>query len=250
MGKRYQAIGIKQIIRLEWMQKAANLMLAGLEAPAIRRELHDFLSDRTGSGNEGVRSDNTRTFVVNNLMKIWVSPERELIPFRDASLAQLRTQPGAALAVHWAMISAAYPFWFQVARQVGRLLALQDLITQQQILGRLKEQYGDRETIARYGRYVLRSLVAWNVLVDSSTAGCYLKNDSGIPVDTGMAVLMLESALLASEESKGVLNVLSNSPAFFPFRLPVLSGATISRHSTRIEVLRYGMDEEMLKLAT
>ena len=44
MGKRHEAIGIKQAIRFEWMQKAANLLLAGLEAKTIRQELHEFLT--------------------------------------------------------------------------------------------------------------------------------------------------------------------------------------------------------------
>ena len=159
MGKRHEAIGIKQAIRFEWMQKAANLLLAGLDAKTIRQELHEFLVDRKGNGSEGERSDQTRTFVVNNLMKIWVSPDPELIPFRDASLAFLRDlpapsaarqagNPSMALAVHWGMISAVYPFWFNVARQTGRLLALQDQVTQTQIINRLKERYGDRQTVS------------------------------------------------------------------------------------------------------
>ena len=48
MGKRHEAIGIKQAIRFEWMQKAANLLLAGLDAKTIRQELHEFLADRKG----------------------------------------------------------------------------------------------------------------------------------------------------------------------------------------------------------
>ena len=88
MGERHEAIGIKQAIRFEWMQRAANMLLAGLGAKTIRQELHEFLADRNGNGAaEGERSDQTRTFVVNNLMKIWVSPDPELIPFREASLA-------------------------------------------------------------------------------------------------------------------------------------------------------------------
>jgi protein subunit release factor A len=51
------------------MQKAANLLLAGLDAKTIRQEMHEFLADRKGNGSEGERSDQTRTFVVNNLMK-------------------------------------------------------------------------------------------------------------------------------------------------------------------------------------
>lgn len=86
MGKRHETIGIKQAIRFEWMQKAANLLLAGLDAKTIRQELHEFLADRKVSNPEYEQSVQTRTFVVNNLMKIWVSPDPELIPFRDASL--------------------------------------------------------------------------------------------------------------------------------------------------------------------
>jgi len=66
---RHKAIGIKQVIRIEWMQKAANLLLAGLDAKAIRQELHEFLADRKGNGSEdkrgpwygsGERSDSPR----------------------------------------------------------------------------------------------------------------------------------------------------------------------------------------------
>jgi len=59
-------------------------------------------------------------------MRIWVDPKHELIAFRDAALEKLRSGTNQALPIHWAMISAAYPFWFNVARQTGRLLALQD----------------------------------------------------------------------------------------------------------------------------
>ena len=83
-------------------------------------------------------------------MKIWVSPDPELVPFRDASLAFLREHPSMTLAVHWGMISAVYPFWFNVARQTGRLLALQDQVTQQQIINQTEGTVwrpADRESL-------------------------------------------------------------------------------------------------------
>jgi hypothetical protein len=248
MGKRHEAIGIKQAIRFDWMQKAANLLLVGLDAKTIRQELHEFLAARKGNGTEGERSDQTRAFVVNNLMKIWGSPDPELIPFRDASLAFLREDPTMALAVHWGMISAVYPFWFHVARQTGRLLALQDQVTQTQIINRLKEQYGDRQTVSRYAQYVIRSIVAWGVLKDSEAKGCYEKAAPVTIADTNLAILMLESALLASPEGKNALSLLLKHPAFFPFQLPVMTGEFVSQRSHRIDVVRFGMDDELLKL--
>ena len=248
MAKRHEAIAIKQAIRFEWMQKAANLLLAGLDAKTIRQELHEFLADRKGNGSEGERSNQTRTFVVNNLMKIWVSPDPELIPFRDASLAFLRENPAMALAVHWGMISAVYPFWFNVARQTGRLLALQDQVTHTQIINRLKEQYGDRQTICRCAQYIIRSFVTWGVLMDSEAKGCYEKAAQMSIAEPNLAILLFESALLANPEAKGALGLLLNNPAFFPFQLPVMTGGFVSQRSDRIDVVRYGMDDELLNL--
>ena len=248
MAKRHEALGIKQVIRFNWMQKAANLLLAGLDAKTIRQELHEFLADRKGNGSAGERSDQTRTFVVNNLMNIWVSPAPELVPFRDASLEFLRKNPSMALAAHWGMISAVYPFWFNVARQTGRLLALQDQATQTQIINRLKEQYGDRQTVSRYAQFVIRSFVAWGALKDSEAKGCYEK---AVPVsiaEPNLAILMIESALLATPEAKSALGLLLNNPAFFPFQLPVMTGDFASQRSGRIDVIRYGLDDELLKL--
>ena len=248
MAKRHEALGIKQVIRFDWMQKAANLLLAGLDAKTIRQELHEFLADRKGNGSAGERSDQTRTFVVNYLMNIWVSPAPELVPFRDASLEFLRKNPSMALAAHWGMISAVYPFWFNVARQTGRLLALQDQATQTQIINRLKEQYGDRQTVSRYAQFVIRSFVAWGALKDSEAKGCYEK---AVPVsiaEPNLAILMIESALLATPEAKSALGLLLNNPAFFPFQLPVMTGDFASQRSGRIDVIRYGLDDELLKL--
>lgn len=238
MGKRHEAVGIKQVIRFEWIQKAANLLLAGLDAKTIRQELHEFLAEKKGDGSEGERGATSRTQVVNMLMKIWVSPDTDLTLFRDASLAFLREKPTMALAIHWGMISAMYPFWFNVARQIGRLLALQDQVTQTQIVNRLKEQHGDRQTVSRYARYVIRSFVFWGALKDSEAKGCYEK---AAPVN-------IAEPNLATPEAKGALGLLLNNPAFFPFQLPVMTGDFVFQPSDRIDVVRYGLDEELLKL--
>lgn len=248
MAKRHETIGIKQSIRLEWMQKAANLLLAGLEAKAVRKELHEFLSEKRGNGSEVERSDMTRTFVVNILMNIWGSPDPNLTSFRDASLTFLREDPSMAFAIHWGMISAVYPFWYNVAQQSGRLLALQDQVTQRQIVRRLKEQYGDRQTISRYTRYVIRSFVAWGALKDTDVRGCYKKASSVYIKDVNLAVLMFESALLANSEANSPLGLLLNNPAFFPFQLPVMTGDYVSQRNARIGVVRIGLDDELVKL--
>lgn len=245
---RHNSIGIKQVIRLEWMQQTTRLLLAGLDTKGTRQALHDFIAEQRSDANDHKQSAMTRAFVVNNLMKIWSSPEPELITFRDASLACLRDNPSMAMSLHWGMVSAVYPFWYNVARQTGRLLALQDQVTQAQIIHRLKEQYGDRQTIYRYSQYVLRSFVAWGILLDADTNGCYAKATPLTIADNTQVALLYESALLATPDAKIALALLQNNPALFPFQLPALSGSIVSQHNNRIDVVRYGLNDELLKL--
>lgn len=248
MGKRHEAIGIKQVLRKEWLQLAANLLLAGMEPKQVRKELHESLANTKGSGSDGLRGNTSRTQVVNMLMKIWVTPDSDISQFRDDSLAYLRKHPSMELAVHWGMVSAAYPFWYSVARQTGRLLALQHQVTHMQVVGRLREQYGDRETVNRYARYVIRSFVAWGALIDSEGKGCYEKDSPLVISDPTLTTLMLEAALLTLPEARSSLGTLMGSPSFFPFQILPMAGGQISQNSDRIGVERYGLDEEMLKL--
>jgi hypothetical protein len=247
MATRHDVIGIKQAIRVEWMEKTVNLILAGLQANAIRQELHEFfVSAQETDGSD--RSKNTRTFLVNNLMRVWVDPERELIAFRDAAIESLRRRSSDALPIHWAMISAAYPFWFNVARQTGRLLSLQDQVTQMQIINRMKEQYGDRQTISRYAKYVIRSFVAWGVLTDTGSKGCYARSPK-IQIDqVDRAALVYESVLLAEQVPKIAISLVQSNPALFPFAIQPMTGVRLAQLSKRVDVSRYGLDDELLVL--
>jgi hypothetical protein len=248
MGKKHEKLGIKQTIQKVWMDKTVQMLLAGLSEKEIRAELDEDLSTQKQSGGIGERGKKTYGMAIS-LLAAWFAPEEELISFRDAALDLAgNLRPEDWVPLHWALISASYPFWFNVARQTGRLLNLQDQITQTQIFGRLKEQYGDRESVSRNARYTVRSFIAWGVLRDSGVQGCYEKTAPVSIADANLAILMFESALLATPEATSTLRLLQNNPAFFPFQLPVMTGDFVSQRSERIEVVRYGLDDELLKL--
>ena len=246
MHLRQQTIGVKQVIRLTWMDKTASLLLSGLPQRAVREALREFMVDRLGNGKRGQRSLLTREFVVTTLMRAWGAAH--LAPLREASLAYLRQYPHTRLPIHWAMMSAAYPFWFNTARQTGRLLALQNQVTRRQIIDRLKAQYGDRQTVSRSAQCVIRSFVAWGVIRDCATRGCYEKAPLIHLTSSDLTGLLIESAIHATLEGRGALEVMINSPAFFPFRLPALSGEGVSRTNHRIDVIRHGVSQSLLLL--
>lgn len=248
MGKRHEKLGIKQTLQKHWMDFTVQMMLAGMSKKEIRAELDNFLATQKQSGGTGERGEKTYGIAIS-LLASWFSPNHELIAFRDDALSLARKLPANEwFPLHWAIIAASYPFWFNVAKQTGRLLNLQDQVTQLQVFNRLKEQYGDRETVARNARYTVRSFVAWGALKDTEVRGCYEKSVSVSVVDTDLAILMFESVLHATPDAKGALGLLLNNPAFFPFQLPAMTGDFISQRSDRIDVVRYGLDDEMLKL--
>lgn len=250
MVNRHEKLGIKQVIRLEWMDKVVSMMLAGMSEAEIRQDLDKYLSNQRQSGGQGTRGKKTYGMAIS-ILSSWFSPDKDLIDFRDDALVLARElSKDKWLPLHWAVISSSYPFWFNVAKQVGRLLNLQDQITQKQIFNRLKEQYGDRETVARNARYTVRSFVAWGVLKDSNTRGCYEKGSNVLITDYKEIIVLLESGLFATEEMKSPLNVLLNSPSFFPFSISTVTGDFIAQNSKRINVIRYDLDNELLKLNT
>jgi len=247
---RHQKIGIKQLIRLEWMDTALDMLLAGMPADSIRAELKAYLADKKPDGGIGPRGANAYIMTVSILMQIWIEPENILVAMRDSALQHVRSlSPHKRLPYHWAMMSAAYPFWFHVAMHTGRLLNLQDQATQKQIFTRLKEQYGDRQTVSRYGQFVIRSFIVWGILRDTEIPGCYVKVNPIKLSDKYLASLLLESALHAIPEGKSTLNTLLTMPAMFPFELPIVTGEQISYLNHRLEISHTaGFNDYTLKL--
>lgn len=247
-SKRHEKLGIKQTIQIDWMGRVVQMQLAGMSESEIREDLNEFLSTQKQSGGIGERGKKTYSMAIS-ILSSWFPKDEELKAFCETALDLAKSlQPSEWLPLHWAVVSASYPFWFNVAKQVGRILNLQNKITQRQIFDRLKEQYGDRETVARNARYTVRSFVAWGTLKDSDKRGCYEKPDLYIINNPEIAILLIESALHTATEGKGSLGLLTNNPGFFPFQIPLLTGDYITHNSERIDVAHHGFDDELLKL--
>jgi hypothetical protein len=247
MGKRQEKLGIKQTIRLEWMDKTLEMLLSGASEREIRAELKEYLAERKQSGGFGERGASSSLAV--GVLCSWSSPNRDLVGFRNEALALAMEIPKKEwLPLHWAMLCAAYPFWFNVAQQVGRLLNLQGRITQAQVFARLQETYGDREVVSRNARYAVRSFFAWGILHDTDRRGWYARGDAFSVADPRVAALLLESSLLASGEMQAALDALRQSPALFPFSMVGVPVDLLGRGSDRLEVVRYGVNEEYLRV--
>ncbi len=240
-------IGFSQRIRIEWLQETAQLVTAGYDQKAINDSLQALLKNHVSVGGSAQRGN--REKIITILMKVWLTVPSELESLRNRGIEMLeRYSQCERIAVHWGMVMAAYPFWKAVASHAGRLFNLQGTAAASHIQRRVREQYGERETVSRAVRRVIRSFADWNVISDTKTKGVY-KKGKAIDIDQPELIAwMLEALLHASELSAFQMETLFNSPSLFPFQLAALSPERLQKFSENIDVLRLGLNDNMVKL--
>ena len=239
-------VGLSQRIQLDWLERTAMLCASGANQEEIRQELDLFLQDKLSIGTTSTGQTNRRK-AVTNLQKIWVSVPDSLVPFRNAGLLHLQRLPAEAhLPLHWGMTMAVYPFFYTIVENTGRLLKLQGTVAAAQVYRRVQEQLGERSTVARATRRVLRSLNDWAVLEDTAEKGIYRASPVNVIEDTQLRLWLIEAVLLASNAQSSPLRAASQTPALFPFSLQPLG---LERtNPTRLDIAQQGLDEKVVML--
>lgn len=247
MTDKFSQIGCSQRLRLEWLAETANLVLAGQERTAIQTALQAMLRDLVSVGGASKRGN--REKIITILMRVWVKANKPLAGLQQQGLELLRNLPAVDhLSIHWGMICAVYPFWAAVATQVGRLLRLQGSVAVVQLQRRLREHYGERETVARAARRVLQSYVAWGVITRSATQGIYHAAPKRLVDKPPLIAWLLEATLHARANGAAPLRDLLQSPSLFPFVIAPLPRHHILAATSTLEILQYGLDEELVML--
>jgi len=246
-NRRYSQIGLDRLVRLEWLERTATLVLAGNEVSTVKAILQEELSGAFRSNNTKVRGSLDKTITI--LTKIWGDVPKNLYPFYKEGLNLLsHLSRENHIAVHWGMTMAVYPFWGAVANHLGRLLRLQGKVVASQVQRRVREQYGERETVSRRVRYLLRSFVDWEVLQETSEKGVYCYESNLFVYEPELITWMMEASLRARINGSAAIRDLIDSPSIFPFRLAHISAEHVASLSPRLNVLRHGLDDDLVML--
>jgi hypothetical protein len=241
---RKMPIGFTQRLQLSWLDKAAGLLLAGSVRPQIKSALTDLLKDQLSVDGTERRGSREKTITI--LLKTWVTVPKHLEALRDEGLGHLRRLPAKDhLPVHWGMTMAVYPFFSIVAETVGRLLRLQTSAAASQVQRRVRELLGERETVSRATRRILRTFIDWGVLIDADDKGVYKATPPHRIKDSHLGAWFVEASLVASDSSSAAVEMVMHSPTLFAFELPRISAKEFEA-TNRLEVFREGGDIETL----
>jgi hypothetical protein len=244
---RLTQIGLDRLVRLKWLEQTASLVLAGNGDKETKEALQASLKDFFRSHDPDVRGSIDKTITI--LLKVWLRVPAELEQLRIGGLELLRHVPRTdRLAIHWGMVTAVYPFWSSVAAQVGRLLRLQGSASAAHIQRRMREQYGERDTVSRRARYVLRSYLDWGVLGETGTKGIYKAGLSPAVDNPRLIAWIVEASLHARSNGSAPLKDVINSPSLFPFRLKAVHAESLMAVAPNLDIFRHGLDDDMVML--
>lgn len=240
------AIGFSQRIKLEWMAETARMVAEGRSDSDIVATLRDALQDKLSVGQNPERGNREKAITI--LMKVWVRVPDELKPFRDQGLTLLQNLPPELhVAIHWAATVVAYPFFGEVAQTNGRLLRLQDEVSATQMQRRLKERYGEKETVARAARRIQATFTDWGVMSAATAKGTYVPAPRIRISDHELLAWMAEAAIRLSNSTMKPIDDIRQSLAFYPFDLSGIDVTTLPLNN-RLDVFRQGIGEMWAKI--
>jgi len=231
---RPRKIGFDRRLELDWLDATAGRLATGATPKQVREAVYHLLEGVLS----GDASNSARGKTLTVLSAIWLNVPAAIEPLRREILARFNAvTPDERLALHWTMILAAYPFFLDVAAQIGKLLSLNGDCIFAQIHQRMVDRWGERSTLTRAVQRILRSMIGWGVLQEGATSGGYRPLCQRLPVAETTTVLLLEG-LLHAEGHGLALGPLASHPALFPFALK-LNPLELRQHP-RLRVHRQG----------
>ena len=235
-----QVVGIDRKIKRAWLDVALDRLAQGSEEKELRAFLDEHLKDE-------LPGKQSRAKAMGIVLKIWSGVPRERLPLRNRAVEILPKISGQERVwLHLGMAALAYPFFRDTAEVVGRLLALQDDFTSAQVQARMLTTWGDRVTSKLAARYLLNTLVDWDVLRSTKKQGHFLltrKMTASIPE---LQLWLLEALLSASNADEIEAQQLLRLPETFPFQLNV--GISDLRKHEGFDIHRQGLDMDMVAL--
>lgn len=240
---RRKTIGFDRRLAFDWLEATASRAAAGASLEELRAGMWQYLEGKV-SGDK-FNSDRGKTMTV--LIRIWAKVPAVAQPLQARAIeAYGKAGSKERLALHWTMMLATYPVFSDVTATAGRLLALQDTFSLSQLTKRMVAQWSERPVLVKSTQRIIRSLVEWGTLADTTTRGVYAQSPKSIDVSKELALLLCEALLIDNDYHTLPANQLLDHPALFPFAHQ-LTLADL-RETDTVEVHRQGIGSDVVEL--
>ena len=234
------SLGFHYKVELDWLDGAATLVSTGATVEDFRAHVDAQLR----RDPDVDLSERGRSKAIGVMLRMWLEVPPSIQAARGDALRLVATVlPEERLAVHWAMATATFPFFYDVGAATGRLTRLQGQVDIGSVKRRIAESWGERSTVERAAGIVVGTIRDWGA-VEGSTRVVTASKPLPLPFD--VSALLVECLLLGSRTTSLSIADAVHHPALFPFELTI-DGQRL-RESERLRIDRLG-GEDVLSLA-
>ncbi len=202
-----------RFIRYEW----AEFALSESAQKNSSSQIKAFLIE------QGLAPQSARR-TANILSNMWFPKDPLYQHLREKALTMLPVlSQHEHLALHWGMGLCVFPLFRQVAKTIGLLSRIQEVITKQEVISRLLGEYSNQITIRRSIERVIQTFFNWGVLEEK----CYgFIPSSPITLSNDRLIEWLFQAVILQSPDKYLpVQDLIRATEIFPFEVktPILS---------------------------
>jgi hypothetical protein len=232
-----RSIAFNRRLRASWLEEGLRLRLEGIDEAAWLERMEEVVRVET-KGRDSVKKS------MRYLRHIWTDASGE-DDLRTAAIDLYRASSDkkkTAIVLSWGMAIATYPFLLDVAATLGRMFRVQQEVKLEQLLRKLTETHGEKETVRRSGRYSL-SLIQDMGFVERSSPGCYQLLPSVKIKDAEVSSWLLRAWFRATGQVDPVDRVsLSSHPGLAFFDAAALVSDGLQTGTLVLERLSYSQD--------
>lgn len=242
MNNNKRILGFDRKINLDWLDATLHLLAQGLSEDMIRERLDTILEGHVSGTKHNSAKGKTKTV----LMHIWVNVPADLVDLRDRAIKLDKLYGSEVqLALHWGMCLATYPFFFDLVLNAGRLLNLQEEISQKQLQYRMAEIWGERSTLTRSVQRLIRNMIQWQIIAEGDQPGHYRQKSKLLLTDYNqIQAWLVEIFMFASKSEVRSLDSVINNPVFFPFNFDFSTYKFDDNYG--FEIVRHGAKEDLV----
>lgn len=206
-------IGMSRNIKLEWLNKVADLYIMNKNEDEIRDELNEYLSFE-------IKSPTNLRKTREILMNIWARDRDDLMEPKEIAIKLYQTvEKENQLLAHWCLMLLTYPVFADICSTIGKMDRKMFDISNKEIKNKMFDLWGERSTLHHSIDKNIRTLKDLGILYSLpkyqyGINRYEIENEDGLILITSTLLILREKLYLSTEE-------LNNSPEFFPFEYNV-----------------------------
>jgi hypothetical protein len=232
-----RSIGFNRRLRDAWLEEGLRLRAEEVDEAQWLERMEDL-----------VRIDNKGKDSIQKSMRylrhIWSDASGE-DSLRTDAIRLYKESPTheAAQVLSWGMAIATYPFLNEVAAILGRMLKVQPEVKLEQILRKLSETHGEKETVRRSGRYSLNLIHDLGFVARTKSVGCYKLASPRRVTPPAIAAWLARAWFQASGKDGHVDRAaMTGAPALAFFDAPAIVADALQEGVLTVERLSFSQD--------